>query len=299
MRPLGQVLAAALLVAASYIYGVVSHRDRLFPWPLIQALASPGGAASVPDRAAPGYAGSRGRAKVACATLIGPKTAVLLTLGQSNAANYGEAPYAATQPVLNFNAADGGCYLAGDPLLGATGSGGSPWIRLGDLLVAAAVYDKVVLVPIAVGSSSVVDWAWGDAHARLVAAVHSAQSAGFSITQVLWHQGETDANNGMPGDEYARHLTVVVRSLRALGVQAPIFIAQASLCTGSPQNEDIRAGQRAVVAQGDGVFAGPDTDTLDGSEMRFDGCHFTARGLDAHANQWFTVLTKAAPPPKT
>jgi len=296
MRSLGYILAAAMLGGAAYIYGAVAPRDGWFPWPFIQAL---GGAANPPDPAASGFNDPSRRAIVACAPLMGPNTAVLLTLGQSNAGNYGAASYTATQPVVNFNVADGRCYSAMDPLLGATGSGGSPWTRLGDKLVAAAAYDKVVLIPIAVGDSSVIDWASGFARARLIAAIAGARAAGLSITHVLWHQGETDAINELRGGDYAGHLRVVVAAIRALGVRAPVFIAQASLCAASPRNDDIRAGQHALVAPADGIFAGPDTDSLVGPEMRFDGCHFTAHGLDAHADMWLDVLTTAAPPPET
>ena len=127
------------------------------------------------DTARIGFGDTGDRTKIDCATLAGPDIAVLFTLGQSNAANHGESPYSPAQPVFNFNPADGACYTAGEPLLGATGSGSSPWTRLGDRLVAASLYDKAVVVAIAVEGSSVTDWAWGDGHARMVSAVPSGK----------------------------------------------------------------------------------------------------------------------------
>lgn len=280
MRPSRQVLitvALAALVVIAFIVGAISQRDPLFS----------------PAHDELGFVDTGGRTKIGCATLTAPNTAVLLTLGQSNAGNHGEAPFVPTEAVFNFDPADGACYTAREPLLGATGSGSSPWTRLGDRLIAASLYDKVVIVPIAIGGSSVTDWASGDGHTRLVSAVRGVVSAGLSISHVLWHQGETDAINGMSGETYARHLTAVLRSVRTLGVSAPIYIAQASLCMDSPRNDDIREGQRAVVTRLEGIIAGPDTDTLTGPDMRYDGCHFTAQGLDAHAELWFEAMTKA------
>jgi len=61
---------------------------------------------------------------------------VLRIIGQSNGGNHGETRHVARQAVFNFNALDGLCYQACDPLLGATGDGGSPWCILGDALIA-------------------------------------------------------------------------------------------------------------------------------------------------------------------
>src|SRR5205814_7295199 len=58
------------------------------------------------------------------------RTAVIITLGQSNAANHGEDLYVATEHVDNLNLYDGLCYQAADPLLGASGCGGNFATRL-------------------------------------------------------------------------------------------------------------------------------------------------------------------------
>jgi hypothetical protein len=46
---------------------------------------------------------------------------MLVTLGQSNAANHGAGHYAALRDVANFNLYDGQCYAAADPLLALLG----------------------------------------------------------------------------------------------------------------------------------------------------------------------------------
>ena len=88
-------------------------------------------------------------------TPISGKTAIIVVHGQSNAANYGSARYTAREAVDNFDPATGKCFAAADPLLGTDGAGGSFATRLGDILIEAGRYDRVIIVPIARGSSSI------------------------------------------------------------------------------------------------------------------------------------------------
>jgi hypothetical protein len=89
------------------------------------------------------------------------RTAVMLTLGQSNAANSGDTPYVPRQRVFNFNIFDGHCYVARDPLLGTTEHRGNFAGRMADALIERGVFDGVVLVPIAVGGSRIEEWTTG------------------------------------------------------------------------------------------------------------------------------------------
>ena len=60
-----------------------------------------------------------------------PGAAVILVVGQSNAANEGSGRYPAGPGVFNWNLVDGKCYRAADPLLGASGTeGAAPIARL-------------------------------------------------------------------------------------------------------------------------------------------------------------------------
>src|SRR5215472_10923763 len=59
-----------------------------------------------------------------------PRTAMLVILGQSNAANFGSSRQRARRAVDNFDPASGKCFAAADPLLGADGAGGHFATRL-------------------------------------------------------------------------------------------------------------------------------------------------------------------------
>ncbi|MSO76442.1 MAG: hypothetical protein EXQ87_05965 [Alphaproteobacteria bacterium] len=266
---------------------------------LIVAAFGYAGAAIWIDDGPPQDAGFRDtgqREPADCGALAGPGTAVLFTLGQSNAANHGATPHSPSAAVFNFNPFDGRCYRARDPLLGATGTEGSVWSRLATRLVEAGAYERVVIIAIAVEATSVVAWAEGEGRPRIAWAARRARDAGLlPPTHVLWHQGESDAIAGMGAARHHRQLTGVVAAIRGAGIQAPIYVAQASLCGAGSRSEAIRSAQRAVAAGTPGVLPGPDTDTLAGPALRHDGCHFTGAGLDAHAGLWFSAIKQNAP----
>ena len=239
-----------------------------------------------------GFDETRDREPVECARFgpDAPRTAVLLTAGQSNAANYGQMPIAPRDAVFNFNWFDGRCYRARDPLLGPDGNGGSVWTRLADLLVARGEYEQVLIVPIAVGGSALRRWIpGGDLHGRLVETKLGLDAAGIRVTHVLWHQGERDAELGTPADAYTEQFGALVGTLRELGIDAPVYPAVASAC-GGPGNESLRAVQRALPLRFEGVQPGPDTDVLSNFAYRYDACHFSDAGLDAHARLWLEAI---------
>jgi hypothetical protein len=225
-----------------------------------------------------------------------PGTTVILTFGQSNAANSGEERYAARGAVHVFNIFDMRFYRAIDPLPGASDSGGSVWGRLGDKLIDAGVAPSVLIVPIAFGATYITDWAPGGLfHRRLSFALHRVKSAGIKIDMLCWHQGEADANHtGMSADEYCRYFRSMLREVREVGVDAPVYVALATLCEEAPhpfQNRvEIRRGQRKLISIRDRILPGPDTDMI-GIEHRRDGCHFAASGQQLAAQAWFKAIT--------
>jgi carbohydrate esterase-like sialic acid-specific acetylesterase len=221
------------------------------------------------------------------------RTAVIVVVGQSNAANHGAGRYLAKQRVDNFNVYDGRCYRAVDPLLGASGDGGNFATRLGDKLIDAGLFDRVILAPIAMGGTTVEQWAdEGMFNRRIPVLIRRLFDAGLNADFVLWQQGE--GNQGMGdrgGRQYCKNLREVIRTFRRFGVTAPFFVSLTTTCGGPHANaENIRAGQRGVVNPVAGIYQGPDTDTI-GLEHRWDKCHFDETGLDMAASLWLHVIT--------
>ncbi len=232
------------------------------------------------------------RPVVSCApfTTENPRNAILFTFGQSNSANSGETRYTATDNVLNFNIHDGKCYASVDPLFGADGDGGSVWGRLGDQLVASGAFDRVLIIPFGIGGTALREWtAGGRLHPRVQYAARQLQLARIRPTHVLWHQGEDDARDGTSSSEYIEMFAALVKALRDYGIDAPVFPAVASICN-NLGSDTIRSAQRALPQHIAGVHPGPDTDSLSDMRDRFDYCHFSERGLQAHAELWKEVI---------
>lgn len=117
---------------------------------------------------------------------------------------------------------------------------------------------------------------------------------------VLWHQGESDANQAdptrtLPGHLYRDFLEQIIRaSRREAGWDAPWFVAQASYhVPGDEGSPEIRAAQAALWKNGI-ALEGPDSDALKG-ELRDNagqGVHFSGPGLRELAARW---VEKVAP----
>jgi hypothetical protein len=230
------------------------------------------------------------RKKQECAAIPAEGRMVLLVFGQSNSANYGETPWVSGPNVYNFH--DGRCFIAQDPLLGADNTGGSPWARFGDKVIASKLFKNVVIASIGVGGTPVRRWtAGGDLHPRITDTLDELAAVGLPVTHLFWHQGEADAIEKTKGDDYQKMFTAMVQSIRDHKVGAPIFAAVATRCRQIRGDTQIQNAQRNLANPQQGIFAGPDTDAL-GLEFRFDGCHFSAEGLDLHASLWFDVLDR-------
>lgn len=247
---------------------------------------------------------------------------VFVIAGQSNAANHGEEKQATqTGKVVTF---DGMRWQpAKDPQPGASGGGGSFLPPFGDSM--AERFDVPVgLIACGIGATSVREWLpagytfpnpptltgrvrqlptgeWesnGDAFAMFTTRMKQLGPTGFRA--VLWHQGESDANQRdptrtLPGHRYREYLEHLIReSTCAIGWNAPWFVAQVSYhVPGDEASPDIRAAQASLWTDGI-ALEGPDSDALK-SRWRDSGgmgVHFSGPGLRAHAARW---VEKVAP----
>lgn len=247
---------------------------------------------------------------------------VFVVAGQSNSANYGaEKQTTKTNRVAAF---DGSRWqLANDPQPGAKGPFGSFMPPFGDAM-ATRFGVPIGIVACGVGGTSVREWlpagatfpnpptiethvrklgngAWeskGNLYPALRDRMKQLGPHGFRA--VLWHQGESDANQKdatrtLPGKLYREYMENLIRASRKdAGWEAPWFVAQTTYHLPSDEGSpDIRAAQASLWK--DGVaLEGPDTDTLRGAMREQDGkgVHFSGPGLRAHAALW---VEKIAP----
>ena len=246
---------------------------------------------------------------------------VFVVAGQSNSANHGaERQKSITGLAATF---DGKRWQpANDPQPGASGSGGSFIPPFGDAL-ADKIQVPVGFLACGVGATSVREWLPKGATfsnpptieanvKKLPGGEWESKGAIFNsfnlrmkqlgprgFRAVLWHQGESDANQKdptrtLPGKLYREYLEKVIRdSRREIGWDAPWFVAQVSYhVPGDEASPDIRAAQASLWK--DGVaLEGPDTDALK-REFRENGgmgVHFSGKGLREHAARWVEKIT--------
>jgi hypothetical protein len=186
---------------------------------------------------------AEGREQVSCAA-GGKRAHVIVTLGQSNAANFAAGRYRPRTNVVNFNLYDGKCYRATDPLIGASGDGGNFATRLGDILIERGFTERVVLAPIGMGNTRIEDWSFsGVFNRRILVLIRRLFEAAIIPDMVLWQQGEGNVgDNDLGGHSYCQHLLEVVQTFRDYGISAPFMIALCSLVADPPPtSENVRA----------------------------------------------------------
>lgn len=241
---------------------------------------------------------------------------VFVVAGQSNSANHGEERLSTeTGRVAAFDGAK--WQLCKDPQPGASGGRGSFMPPLGDALV-KRLDVPVGFIACGIGATSVREWlpegavfpnpptlegrvhrrpdgTWeskGEAYAMLIGRMKAAGPGGFRA--VLWHQGESDANQRdatrtLPGPLYRNYLGGVIRgSRRDIGWETPWFVAQVSYHNPeSTESPEIRSAQASLWRRRI-AMEGPDSDALRG-DLREDGgkgIHFSGKGQRALAAEW-------------
>ncbi|WP_264580635.1 sialate O-acetylesterase [Rhodoblastus acidophilus] len=301
-----KTLLSILAIGAIYTSGALSKKYELFPWPQLSALKERFAPSAPHDSRyrfdANGLlVADESKTAIACPEQTG-RTAVLLALGQSNAANYGGQRFQSQHGDNVVNFFGGGCFVAASPLLGSTGAKGEYWTRLGDLLIASGRYDRVVIAPLAFSGSLVARWAPGGDIAPLLADLAGRLKArGYRVTAVLWDQGEADFVAGTRAETYRDKFLAMVDTLRANGVDAPVHVAVASKCLEPSNggfkfhvadNEIVRAQQALALIHAPGVS----TDALLDPVDRYDDCHMAGSGLEKTAQAWAQILLDSAKP---
>ncbi len=224
-------------------------------------------------------------------------TAVILTIGQSNAASSGQGDYHCRNEVYELY--HDTLFAARDPLLGDIGNGGcSVWTRVADMLIDSGHYKRVVLIPAAVGATTVESWADGQCSIILQERLEMISRHRINVTHVVWHQGESDNLENTSKALYKVRLMKVLERIRRAGVQAPFWVCVASYhpeMIGIKEHGTdtcIRQAQIEFLRETPGVRPGPDTDLLNLASDRYDGVHFSRTGLDKFSRQLYQTLRR-------
>tara|TARA_B100001057_G_C22728467_1_gene902725 strand:- start:307 stop:1200 length:894 start_codon:yes stop_codon:yes gene_type:complete len=212
------------------------------------------------------------------------KTGVILVFGQSNSANHAQYSYQSDELNSVVNFFNGKCFKAQSPLLGASGKDGE-WISLtASKLVDNGIYDEVIVISSGIKGSSISKWAENNRLNLLLIDVINNVKKKYEITDLIWHQGETDIKS--PHIKiYQYYFKSLLKSIRNNKIEAPIFISVASLC-GPKDNwtypNNVSKAQIKLV-EIDGVEMGVNTDEKVPLSYRYNLCHFSKLGQEAAA----------------
>lgn len=236
------------------------------------------------------------------------KTLVLVAAGQSNAMNIAPTTVVPSNytAIDNFNIYDGACYDIPGALLGCTeainlGYGvGHIAPRIADKFVTAGVFDRVVIVSVAIGNTGAADWATGGVLAdRLPCTMRRLASRGFipgtaGLTfGTVWMQGENDTLNGTSQASMTASLNSTFSNYFAAGYSGRIFVTQQSWDL-SVTSAAVRAAQ-ASTWNGTTIFDGGDLDTLNDTK-RQDTVHFNDSGMSDAATIIYNKMRASGAP---
>jgi hypothetical protein len=260
---------------------------------------------------------------------------ILIVAGQSNIDNMNYATaYTVSNPSAldNLNIYDGAIYKAVTPLVGtsATGSGQANYAHAGlivaDALVTAGKFARVILVPVAIGSSSVADWGGGTANAgdfaagtfvsRIPVALARMTQRGITCGStnvtcaVIWGQGEGDTFYSTSQANYVASFNNMVTNAANAGFVGRWFVAKQTYYN-SATDATIQAAQTAnatsgVINNSAGIYLGANSDALVGNvcngsnACREDVTHFSYNGTVAYAtdatNGWQAAMHASGSP---
>jgi hypothetical protein len=205
------------------------------------------------------------------------RTAIILAIGQSNIANYGAVRVATRHPKAVLGYFDGKCYVAGSPMLGASGDGGEFLTLLADRLIDDDVYRSVIVVPSGIGGTAIALWQRNGQLNNMLVHTLKGLPPGYKVTQVLWQQGESDFLLATPPADYVASFRSLVDVLAENGVDAPLYISISTKCGPWTASNPIAEAQRSLI-DGSRVFLGVDSDGLLRAKDRFDDCHLSESG---------------------
>lgn len=223
------------------------------------------------------------------------RTLVLLISGQSNSANHGGQRYASQYGDQVINYFDGKCYIAQSPLLGSTGLEGDSWTLLGNLLIQQGKAERVVIASTGIAGSAVSQWEVGSPYQQMLQSSTQKLLTQYRVTHMLWHQGETDYGKRTSQEDYEKLFSGIADALRQQGMDAPIYVSQASQCWMDMHwraDNPVVMAQRALVNSEKNIRAGVNSDALMGALDRYDNCHFSGSGQEKFARAWLELLTK-------
>jgi hypothetical protein len=234
------------------------------------------------------------------------RTLVLIGTGQSLAANTSGALYTVTNgsKVDNFNICDGAAYDCAGELLGCSGDvslgPGNVLPRIADKLIDGDKFDRVIIASIAIGGTSIAQWATGEYETRHL--VTMRRLASRSITPAtpgvtfaaLWMHGEAEAALSTTTQQYEDRWAIVRANLLAAGFSGRMFIPTETMNGGSVYAA-VQTAQ-AAIRDGSVTFSGGNLDADVSSGSREGGTHLNAGSAATAATSIYNAMVASGAP---
>ena len=238
----------------------------------------------------------------------GEKTLVLIMAGQSNLQNIGpttNSPVNAAK-IDNMNIVDGRLYAAVEPLVGTGWPAAAPFgkgnvaTRIADTLITNGKFGRVIIVPIAIGATSISQWdTTGELAERIPDAVKRMIDCGITPARpnvtfaLVWGQGEGD--DVATQAAYQAALARIIAHAQAAGFVGRFFINKETWAAGVV-NPAVQEAQWGVVDNVT-VFRGFDADSLNSTfRQPSDNGHFIDSGQAAFAAGVVSAMAASGAP---
>ena len=285
---LKKILVSFTLILIGYLSGAYSFSHQIWPINVITANRNAATAESLSRNFNEfgAFSNLAEKKEVPCPAQ-NSSTAVVLVLGQSNSANHAEKKFSTQYPSKVLNYYLGKCYSAESPLLGASGLEGEYLTLLGDSLIEKGNLSNVILIDKSIGGTTVSDWGNQGRFSTDLVTTLNALNLKYRVTDVIWHQGESDFTSNTSFKEYRESFQELKLILNRTSVTAPIFVVVSTICgynaTWTAQNPVARA-QKSLIDKRD-IFLGIDADgTLLANDRRPQSpsqepnCHLSEQG---------------------
>jgi len=203
---------------------------------------------------------------------------VIIGFGQSNSANHAGHRFETNKDIVNFY--NGKCYVAIDPLLGATGRSGSVWIPLSEQL---NIKNKtIVLSTFGVGGTKVSDWLNDDylmpfykENISFLKSVYKHPNA------VLWMQGSADRGTDLYDldKDIKKFISILLKDFN----DSNVYIIPSTYCNKNPSIDINNIYMKYSKSLG-AIFV-DNVDELNDMSLRYDDCHYSEKGARALARK--------------
>lgn len=234
------------------------------------------------------------------------KTLVLITAGQSNWQNVTPTLFTPVNSsvVDGFSVYDGGSRsittaMCGTQLGSAPQGPGNIAARVADLFVTNAIFNRVVVAPVAIGGTTMAQWSTVTLYNRVCQVISRLASRGMTPATTgvtfafFFGQGESDP--GTSQSAYNASFVSMFNSLQACGLIGFRSFVAVETWNAGVVNVNVQNAQIAFV-NGTTIFSGGNLDTLNATNRNADNIHFNDTGAAAAATIVYNAIHASGAP---